>query len=124
MRKQNKNMIEANSKYHIHRKKLKKFIDWLAYGSLFLDICIAIITLSSMFSPLGIETYLGPVNIALSIVVVLSIISAAMIVGIKFYEELLFKNIMITLRVRNHLAGIKRHLYHVRHRVSRLRRTA
>ena len=111
-----------NSKYFLRRKKLKKFIDWLAYASLFLDICIAIITLSSMFYPIGIETYLGPVNISLSIVVILSLISAAMIVGIKFYEELLFRKFMIRVRVKNHLNGIKHRVTRIRHHVSRLRR--
>jgi membrane protease YdiL (CAAX protease family) len=110
-----------NSKYFLHKKKLKKFIDWLAYGSLLLDICIAIITLSSMFYPVGIVTYLGPVNIALSIVVVFSIVSAAMIVGIKFYEEMLFRKFMIKVRVKNHLNGIKHRVTRLKHYTSRLR---
>lgn len=111
-----------NSKYFLHRRKLKKFIDWLAYGSLLLDICIAIITLSSMFYPVGIETYLGPVNIALSIVVVFSIISAGMVVGIKFYEEMLLRSFMIKVRIKNHMNGIKHRVARIRHHASRLRR--
>jgi hypothetical protein len=100
-------MIKEDSKYFKHKKRLKKLIDWFAYGSLVLDICIAIITLSSMFYRLGIETYLGPVNIALSIVVVLSLTSALMIVGIRFYEGLLFRSLMIKIRIKNHINRLK-----------------
>jgi membrane protease YdiL (CAAX protease family) len=92
-------MVQKYLSYALHPERLKKFMDWLAYGSLVLDICITIITLSSIYYPLELESYLGHVNIVLSVVVVLSLISAAMIVGIRIYEEVLFR----TFRIRNRI---------------------
>jgi len=101
-------MIRENAKKILHPKRLKRFIEWLAYGSLILDICITIITLSSIFYPANIEKYLGTVNITLSIVVILSIVSALMIVGVRVYEELLFRTYTIRVRIGNHVNKLRR----------------
>lgn len=101
-------MIKENAKQFLHPKRLKKFIDWLAYGSLILDICITIITLSSIFYPTDVQRYLGTVNITLSIVVILSIVSAMMIVGIRVYEELLFRTYLLRFHIRNHVMRLRR----------------
>jgi hypothetical protein len=69
-------------------QRLRRFIDRLAYGSLILDVCIAFITLSSRFYLSDTEKYLGIVNMALTIIVILSVVSAVMIIGIRFYKNI------------------------------------
>jgi len=101
-------MVKKYISYIAHPKRLKKFIDWLAYGSLVLDICITIITLSSIFYSLDFQKYLGSVNAVLSIVVILSIASALMIVGIRIYEELLFRTYKIRTHVKNHMYRLRK----------------
>lgn len=101
-------MVKKYISYIAHPERLKKFIDWLAYGSLVLDICITIITLSSIFYPLDFQKYLGSVNAVLSIVVILSIASALMIVGIRIYEELLFRTYKIRVHVKNHMHRLRK----------------
>jgi len=94
-----------------NREKLKKFMNWMAYGSLFFDICIAIITLSSLFYPNNLEQYLGSVNILLSIIVVLSITSGVLMVGSKIYEQQLFKTYRFRYGMRNHLSRFKSRIH-------------
>lgn len=93
--------------YFTNREKLKRFMDWLAYGSLVMDICITIITLSSLLYPNNLGQYIGSVNIILSIIVVLSIVSAIMMVGSKIYELLLFRTFNLRFRMRNHMSNLK-----------------
>ena len=69
-------------------QKLRRFIDRLAYGSLILDVCIAFITLSSRLYLPDTEKYLGIVNVALTGIVILSVVSAVMIIGIRFYKNI------------------------------------
>lgn len=90
-----------------NREKLKKIMDWLAYGSLIMDICITIITVSSLYYPSNLEQYLARVNVILSAIVILSIASALMMVGSKIYEQLLFRTFKIRIRVRNHIGNIR-----------------
>jgi len=73
----------------------KKMIDRLAYGSLVLDVCIATITTGSLMYPDAVK-YLVPVNVLLTIVVIFSLVSALMIIGIKFYNKTLNKNKNLT----------------------------
>ena len=54
-------------------ERLKKLIDRIAYFSLILDICIAVITSLSIFHIGNSEIILVPVNYLLTIVVILSI---------------------------------------------------
>jgi len=93
-----------------NRERMKKLMDWLAYGSLGLDICITIITLSSLFFPNNLGQYLGSVNIILSLVVVLSIVSALLMVGSRIYEALLFRTFHLRLRVKNHISTFRNRL--------------
>jgi hypothetical protein len=109
-------MFREITKYFLQPKRLKRLIEWLAYGSLLLDICITIITLSSIFYPTNIEKYLGPVNIVLSIVVILSIASAAMIVGVRVYWELLFRTYTIRSRIRSRVLRLRKFDW-IRHRM-------
>ena len=69
-------------------QRLRRFIDRLAYGSLILDVCIAFITLSSRLYLPDTEKYLGIVNVALTVIVILSVVSAVMIIGIRFYKNI------------------------------------
>ena len=69
-------------------QKLRRFIDRLAYGSLILDVCIAFITLSSRLYLSDTEKYLSIINVALTGIVVLSVVSAVMIIGIRFYKNI------------------------------------
>ena len=93
--------------YVTNREKMKKLMDWLAYGSLFMDICITIITVSSLYYPSNLEQYLGRVNIILSVIVILSIVSAVLMIGSKIYEQLLFRTLGLRFKVRNHIGNIK-----------------
>lgn len=54
-------------------ERLRKLIDRVAYFSLILDICIAVITTLSIFHIGNPETIMVPVNYMLTIVVMLSI---------------------------------------------------
>lgn len=55
--------------------RIKKTLDRLAYASLFLDICIAIITTLGVFDARGnSQHYLLPINYLLTIVVILSVV--------------------------------------------------
>jgi membrane protease YdiL (CAAX protease family) len=96
-------MVRKYLDYALRPERLKKFMDWLAYGSLGLDICITIITVSSIYYPLELERYLGSVNVVLSVVVIFSIISAVLIVGIRIYEEILFRTYKIRSHIRTHV---------------------
>lgn len=75
-----------NAKYITRPEGWKKLIDRLAYGSLVLDICIAIITTGSLMYPDALK-YLFPVNMVLTIVVVLTVVSVLMVLLIKFYNK-------------------------------------
>jgi len=100
-------MIREKTKQFLQPQRLKKFIDWMAYGSLGLDICITVITLSSIFFPSDIEKYIGTVNVALSIVVIMSIASAVMIVGVRVYEELLFRTCAVRYNIKNRVRRLR-----------------
>jgi membrane protease YdiL (CAAX protease family) len=113
-------MVRKYLDYALHPERLKKFMDWLAYGSLGLDICITIITVSSIYYPLELEKYLGSVNVVLSVVVIFSIISAVLIVGIRIYEEILFRTYKIRNRIRSHVNKLSG--YRSSSRVFKLRR--
>jgi len=96
-------MVKKYLDYALHPERLKRLMDYLAYGSLGLDIFITIITLSSIYYPLALEKYLGSVNVLLSVVVILSIISAGLIVGLRVYEEILFRSYKIRNHIRTHV---------------------
>ena len=113
-------MVRKYLDYALHPKRLKKFMDWLAYGSLGLDICITIITVSSIYYPLELERYLGSVNVVLSVVVIFSIISAVLIVGIRIYEEILFRTYKIRSHIQSHVNRLSG--YHSSTRIFRLKR--
>lgn len=58
---------------HVKIEKLRKTIDKVAYASLILDICIAIVTSLSILNIGNPQPFLAPINYMLTLVVVLSI---------------------------------------------------
>jgi magnesium-transporting ATPase (P-type) len=90
-------MIPAQREQRIQR--LRRTIDYLAYGSLVLDICITILTLLSLFQQFNQASILVPVNYLLTIVVIVSVASASLLVYLKHEEKLLGN----ALRLSNHI---------------------
>ena len=62
----------------------KKLIRRLSYASLFLDVCIAIISLLSIWKIGNPNSLLLPINYTLTIIVVLSCVSAFLIILLRF----------------------------------------
>ena len=96
--------------------KLRRLIDKLAYGSLVLDICIAIVTALSLFQISEPGFLLMPVNILLTIVVILSIGSGVLIVFLEHYEKILTKTLNIRDKIKDKIAVLmnSRNKYHYR----------
>ena len=67
--------------------KARKTLDRLAYASLVLDVCIAIITTFSILGKSGTQYLLVPVNYLLTIVVVLSVIMFVILLLLKSKER-------------------------------------
>lgn len=77
--------------YLTDTKKLRKFMDWMAYASLVMDVLIAIITSLSLFLSFHLNKYLLDVDIMLTAIVVLSISSGLLMIWSKIYENRFFK---------------------------------
>lgn len=75
-------------------ERLKKTIDRVAYGSLILDICIAIVTSLSILGIGNTELILMPINYMLTIVVVLSIGLFVTLIVLK-HEENIFDRLLM-----------------------------
>jgi len=67
--------------------RVRKTLDRLAYASLVLDICIAIITTLSLFGANGTRYLLIPINYLLTLVVVLSIVMFAVLLLLRSKER-------------------------------------
>jgi phosphoglycerol transferase MdoB-like AlkP superfamily enzyme len=66
---------------------VRKTLDRLAYASLVLDICIAVITLFTYFDLGNTQPLLVPINYLLTIVVVLSVIMFAVLLLLRSKER-------------------------------------
>jgi hypothetical protein len=66
--------------------RIKKTLDRLAYASLVLDVCIAIITSLSLLGSTGGEHFLIPINYLLTMVVVLSVAMFGVLLLLKLKE--------------------------------------
>jgi hypothetical protein len=66
--------------------RVKKTLDRLAYASLVLDICIAVVTSLSLLGSSGTEKFLLPISYLLTIVVILSIIMFVVLLLFKVKE--------------------------------------
>ena len=69
------------------RKTIKKTLDRLAYVSLVLDVCIAIVTTLSIFGESETKSFLVPINYLLTIVVVLSVAMFAVLLLLRAKER-------------------------------------
>jgi hypothetical protein len=67
--------------------RIKKTLDRLAYASLVLDICIAIITTLGIFGQNTTKSFLIPINYLLTVVVVLSIVMFAILLLLRAAER-------------------------------------
>jgi hypothetical protein len=67
--------------------RVKKTLDRLAYASLVLDICIAVITLLTFFDLGNTQPLLVPINYLLTIVVVLSVVMFAVLLLLRAKER-------------------------------------
>lgn len=70
-------------------ERIRKTIDAVAYGSLILDICIAIITSLSIMNIKNTELILAPINYMLTVVVALSIVLFITLFALKHEEDIL-----------------------------------
>ena len=77
-------------------EQVRKTLDYLAYASLFFDICIAAITSMSIIGFGGNRTlFLIPINYLLTGVVILSLVSFATLLILKHEETILVKLLRI-----------------------------
>jgi hypothetical protein len=68
-------------------KRVRRTLDRLAYASLVLDICIAIITALSLIGVNEGKNFLVPVNYLLTIVVALSVMMFAVLILLRTKER-------------------------------------
>jgi len=76
--------------------RVRKTLDRLAYASLILDICIAIITVLTFFDIGNPQPLLIPINYLLTIVVVLSIIMFVVLILLRSEERQATKTIEVS----------------------------
>ena len=67
--------------------KVKKTLDRLAYASLVLDVCIAIITVFTIFGATETRYLLVPINYLLTVVVVLSVVMFVVLLFLRAKER-------------------------------------
>lgn len=70
---------------------IRKMLDRLAYASLILDVCIAVITLLTILDIQESQRLLMPINYLLTIVVILSVILFVVLLLLKSKEKLSVK---------------------------------
>jgi magnesium-transporting ATPase (P-type) len=95
----------------LHPQNLKRVINYCAYSSLILDITIAIITTFYLFNPGEPEKLLLPVNVMLTIIVIFSIISAALILFMNFYQKVLWKTYPLRYLINKHIRKLRKPKY-------------
>ena len=85
--------------------KIQRAIDLLAYGSLFLDICIALITSLSLLNITTGEHIMVPIHYILTAVVAMSLISIGMLLYMKHYERIMAELLRIKCKIRMPLSS-------------------
>ncbi len=68
-------------------EKVRRTLDRLAYTSLFLDVCIAVVTLYATLAEESPGRLLAPVSYVLTAVVVLSMALLLVLIGLKVKER-------------------------------------
>jgi len=103
-------------------ERLKKTIDKVAYGSLVLDICIAIITSLSIMNIRNTEFILMPINYMLTIVVILSIGLFITLMVLKHEESILDKLLMrkYYYQYKNNFDKLRKYTYRYKNRMKTL----
>jgi hypothetical protein len=79
---------------------IQRAINMLAYGSLVLDVLIAIVTTLSLLNITTGEFVLVPIHYMLTSVVVMSLISGGMLLYLKHYERIITELLRIKYKVR------------------------
>jgi hypothetical protein len=73
------------------RDTIRRTLDRLAYASLLLDICIAVITLLTILDVQQSQRFLVPINYLLTTVVILSVVLFLVLLAYKSKEKLTLK---------------------------------
>jgi len=71
----------------MHTRRVRRTLDTLAYASLILDSCVAVITTFSVMGNHSPQQFLVPVNYLLTIVVILSVALFIVLVLLKLVEQ-------------------------------------
>ena len=80
--------------------KIQRTIDLLAYGSLFLDVCIALLTSLSLANIRAGEQLMVPIHYTLTAVVVMSLTSIGMLLYLKHYERIMAEFLRMKCRIK------------------------
>jgi len=80
--------------------KMQRTIDLLAYGSLFLDVCIALVTTLSLLEITSGEFILVPIHYLLTSVVVMSLLSGGMLVYLRHNEKIMEDMLRVKYKIR------------------------
>jgi len=80
--------------------KMQKMIDMLAYGSLFLDVCIALVTALSLLKISTGEFVLVPIHYLLTSVVIMSLLSGGMLVYLRHNEKIMEDMLRVKYKIR------------------------
>jgi len=86
-------------------------MDFIAYGSLGLDITISAITVASMYHFGNFQKLLAPINLMLTAVVALTILLAIMIVTLLHYEHVYIRLTSIQSRVKERMERFTKSRY-------------
>ena len=107
---------------YVNNKKIRKIqrtMNTLAYGSLFLDICIAIVTALSLFKISTGEFVLIPIHYMLTSVVIMSLLSGSMLLYLRHNEKIMEDILRIKYKVRI-MSNKSKPSYALRQRFKRL----
>ena len=80
--------------------KIQRTIDLLAYGSLFLDVCIALLTSLSLANIRTGEQLMVPIHYTLTAVVLMSLTSIGMLLYLKHYERIMAEFLRMKCRIK------------------------
>jgi hypothetical protein len=97
-----KNKIRVRYSYVDNKKieRVQRTIDLLAYGSLFLDICIALVTFLSLMNFSSGEVIMVPIHYILTAVVGMSLISGAMLLYLKHNERMMARLYQMKYKIK------------------------
>lgn len=95
---------------YIPVEKLRRLIDIIAYGTTALDAAIAIVTLFGL-SQVGREKLLVPIEMLLTVIVLLAAISAFLIVSVKIYEMMLIRTFKIRHQIKLRVNSLNKYSY-------------